>query len=145
MDSEAKGSDIATAAVVVTPSELGHAIEEVVETYHRKLDIYNKLSGLADGSLARNQLAEPYSSLVDSNEQSVAAATTLVMDAIRDANSVLVDEFCDSIRALDPASRPALIPVVNRVLEKGKPFAALNGEADGLFTKLEELHAELTN
>ncbi|MBI3894002.1 MAG: hypothetical protein HY303_20990 [Candidatus Wallbacteria bacterium] len=147
MDSDAKKSEVATAAAAVeaAPSEIGMAIENVVDSYRQKLDLYNKLSGLPDGSPGRQQLAEPYSSLVNANEQAVSLAVTVVLDAVRDGNASLVNEFCESVKSLDGASRPAMIPVVNRVLEKGRTFATLQGEGDGLFPKIEALHTDLVN
>ena len=144
LSGESKGSE--TQAVAASPSvspEIRDAVGIVVDTYKAKMDLYMKIAGLSEDSPGKTDLADPYSSLVSANEQAVNSATTLLLEAVRDDKREFVEGYPAQIRALDAASRPALIPVLNHVLDKGRTFATLNGEAQGAFPKLQALHDEL--
>lgn len=145
MDSGAKGSEIGAAAPLALENPVLEAIALVVDTFQKRLDLYGKLSKLPDGPTGKDQLASAYSSLLSQNEQAVASTATLVLDAVHDGDQATVSKFVAGVEKLDAASRPALIPVLNRVIEQGRTFSLLNGEGEGLFPKLVSLHEKLTN
>lgn len=145
MDSEAKGSETSLQAPAVPANgELKSAIDAVVDAYRKKNDLYLKLAGLPGGPKGRSPLADAYSSTVNAHEQAVSNASTLVLDAVREGNRDTLDSFAGLARHLEATDRAAVLPVINRVLDRGKPFATLNGESAASFDELTSLHGELT-
>lgn len=144
MDSAAKGSEIGASAPAAIENPVLEAIALVVDTFRKRLDLYGKLSKLPDGPTGKDQFADAYSSLLNHNEQAVASTATLILDAVREGDQATIDKFVAAVEKLDGASRPALIPVLNRVIEQGRTFSLLNGEGEGLFPKLVSLHTKLT-
>ncbi len=135
---------VAPAKPLVDP-EIRRAIEGVVNTYQKKLGVYGKLIQETKGSEVQETLGDNYSRAVSTNEEAVSKATTLLLDAASEGKAERVDAFSRLARKLEPGARPALIPVLNRVMLQGRTFAAMNGGSDELFAQLDSLHTELTH
>lgn len=132
-------------------SPIARALAEVVSAFESRIDLYAKLAGLDDGTPEREALKRDYVALVDRNELANQKASTMVLDALRDSETGLVEEFLSLAEELEGSARVAVVPVFESILDQGRKFQQLHaadedsaGEGSGeLFSRIERLFDDL--
>lgn len=127
-------------AVAGLPSDIEGRVDGLVQSFTSKV----ALQGVVGQPTSAGPLAVQYSASVSRYDQLRIQIQTQVLDAVSDADAATVDRFAAKVRRLQPADRLAVAPVLKTVVDQGRRFGTLHGNAgQDLLDRLASLKAEV--